>query len=654
MACKIKFLPYNKEITVQAGTDLLNAATMAGIHIYNSCGGDGVCGRCKVKVIKGNIATDSEILTDKERKEGYVLACRTTCLSAKSGQEGQGEIEVFVPEESRLDSAKILTKGTEKTEEIYTPAETTKVTPEVFEEKVFRYSPLSAKLYIEVPKPSLEDSTADLERIFREIRKSGIANPVMQMGIANIKKLPELLRSSDFKVTVTLGNRNNTTEVVLIEPGDTSGSNFGVAVDIGTTTIVSYLVNLNSQKVLSAKAIYNPQVSFGEDVITRIIYAGESIGLERLHRAVVDSINDLIISHVVENKISLTDINCIVCAGNTTMTHLLLKVNPTYIRRAPYIPVANTFPVIRAAEVGIKINPRGLLSTLPNVASYVGGDITTGVLATGMENFSGLTLFIDLGTNGEVVLGNKDFLVCCSTSAGPCFEGGGIKCGIRAQSGAIEKLKISATADLPQAQENKKLKIETIDDESPKGICGAGIVSVVAEFFKEGIIDKSGNFVKGSSKYLKETDDGLEFFITDTKPEISVTQADIKNFINSKGAIYSGAEILLKKMGFDFQNLSRVIIAGGLGNALDIEKSIMLGLLPDLSKEKFLFIGNASVTGAKMCLLSQIAMKKAEDIAEKMTYIDLSADSDFMNNYTASLFLPHTNLDLFPSVKQRK
>ncbi|MFH0948169.1 MAG: ASKHA domain-containing protein, partial [Elusimicrobiota bacterium] len=619
MSCKIKFLPSNKEIIVAEGTDLLSAAMMVGVQIYNSCGGEGVCGRCKVKILRGEFTTDSSLLTSKEKKDGYVLACQTVC---------KGDIEVFVPEESRVESAEIP-----KGKEIYTPVESTDITPVIFEEKNFKLSPLSTKLHLRLPKPSLDDTVADLERIFREIKKSETVGTVMQMGLANIKKLSSLIRAANFDITVTLGNRNGTTELVMVEPGDTSAQNFGVAVDIGTTTIVAYLVNLTpfsasaGQKIFPAKAIYNPQVSFGEDVITRIIHAEDLSGLDRLHHTVVDAINDLIISLAVENKISLNDVNCVVCAGNTTMIHLLLKVDPSNIRRSPYIPVANLFPVLRAAETGIKINPRGLLSTLPNVSSYVGGDITAGVLASGMSNFSQLTLFIDLGTNGEVVFGNKDFLVCCSTSAGPCFEGGGLKNGMRAQMGAIEKFRI----------QNSEFRIETIGNKEPIGICGAGIISIVAELFTKGIIDKSGDFVVGSSKHLKKIDDEIEFFITE---KISITQSDIKNLIHSKGAIFTGCELLLKRMGFDFHQLSRVIIAGGLGNALDIEKSIILGLLPDLPKEKFVFIGNGSITGAKMCLLSQSAMKKAEEIAQKMAYIDLSTDNEFMNSYTASLFLP--------------
>lgn len=277
---------------------------------------------------------------------------------------------------------------------------------------------------------------------------------------------------------------------------------------------------------------------------------------------------------------------------------------------------------------------------MPSVSAYVGGDIVAGVVACGIHNAVGLTLFVDLGTNGEVVFGNKEFLVCCSTSAGPCFEGGGIKWGMRAQSGAVESFVLK----------EDKIFFKTIGNKKPVGICGAGIISIIAELLLNGVIDKSGEFVKNSSKHLKKTDDGAEFFITD---KISITSVDIKNVINSKGAVFSGCDVLVKKMGFDFSQLSGVIIAGGLGNALDIEKSVILGLLPDLPREKFRFVGNASITGAKMCLLSEEKLKEAELIAKTMTYIDLSTDNEFMNNYTASLFLPHTDLNLFPTVKTR-
>jgi len=289
-------------------------------------------------------------------------------------------------------------------------------------------------------------------------------------------------------------------------------------------------------------------------------------------------------------------------------------------------------------KLGLNINDTAIVKAIPSVSAYVGGDIVAGVIACNINHTDKPTLFIDLGTNGEVVFGNKEFLVCCSTSAGPCFEGGGIKWGMRAQSGAIESFKF----------ENDNISYKTIGQHKAIGICGAGIISVISELFIKGIIDKSGEFVDGSSKHIKKGEFGLEFFITE---KISMTSQDIKNVINSKGAVFSGCEVLLKKLDFEFLQIEQVKIAGGLGNALDIEKAIILGLLPDLPKDKYEFVGNASITGAKECLGSERKLEEAKQVARMMTYIDLSTEPEFMNNYTASLFLPHTDLNLFPTVK---
>jgi len=641
--CKIIFYPWKKEVTVPGGTDLLTAAIRAGVHIYNSCGGEGICGRCKVIIRKGEVVTEATgRLSAEERKSGYVLACRTTC---------KGEMEIEVPPESRLEGLEILTDEAKakRLVGLYTPAEEVEKGPEVALERVFTHGPLSTKLYLELSPPNSEDNIGDLERIYREVRK-GREVQIMQMGLSNIKKLSKLLRESGWKVTVTLGNRNETTEVVLVEPGDTTNKNYGVAVDIGTTTIVAYLVNLTERQVLGVKACYNPQVDFGEDVISRIIFAQQEDGLEMLHHVVIDAVNNLILGMALEHNLTLNDIDGVVCSGNTTMIHLLLRVPPEYLRKEPYVPTASFIPVIRAAEAGIKINPRGLLSCIPGVSSYVGGDITAGVLASGMDNLPTLSLFMDLGTNGEVVLGNKEWLVCCSTSAGPCFEGGGIKWGIRAMKGAIQRVNIDASRD--------SVSFYTIGEEKPKGICGAGLVDCVAELFESGRLNRAGKLIPKSSKRIKEGEDGLEFVLAEARKsavgdDIAITETDIKNLIHSKGAIYSGAEVLLKRVGLSFQDLDHVFIAGGLGTALDVEKAIMIGLLPDLPLEKFTFIGNSAIAGTKMCLLSQEAMRKVEKIAGKMTYIDLSRDPEFMNNYTASLFLPHTDISLFPSVKKK-
>ena len=637
---KITFLPEKKSIKVDKGTDLLTASIKAGIHIYNSCGGEGVCGRCKVIVKKGEFVTEhSGRILEKERKEGYVLACRTT---------PESDLEVLVPEESRLGDIEILTDEarSKRLAGLYTPAEKIQEQPSKKQAKIFKHGPLSTKLFLNLPRPTMDDNCADTDRLFREIRK-GRDIHIMQMGLANIKKLPRLLRESDWQVTVTLGSRNRTTEVVLIEPGDTSSKNFGIALDIGTTTIVAYLVDLRSQKVLAAKASHNPQVDFGEDVITRIMYAQEQNGLEKLHHAVIDTINTLIYSMAKEQNLTLDDITAVTCAGNTTMTHLLLKIEPSYIRKEPYIPAVNFMPVIRAAEVGIKVNPRGLLACFPCIGSYVGGDIVSGVLASGMDNTDQLSLFIDLGTNGEVVIGNKEYFVACSTSAGPCFEGGGLSSGIRAMKGAIQSV----------SMDKNKLKIDTIGNAAPRGICGSGIIDIMSEFLKHKIMDRSGKLKDNKLCPVRERDGAKEIVLVDKKSsatakDIKIDENDIKNVIHSKGAIYTGIEVLLKELGYEKSNIKHVFIAGGMGTALNIRSAINIGLLPDLPEDKFEFLGNTSVTGAKMCVLSSEAIEKADSIADKMTYLDLSTSPLFMNSYSASLFLPHTDIESFPSVKK--
>src|SRR3989338_309601 len=642
---KITFLPEHKAVSIDRGTDLLTAALKTGIHIYNSCGGEGVCGRCKVIVKKGDYITeDSGRVSDAERKEGCVLACRT---SPKS------DMEVFVPEESRLGDLEILTEEVKakRLAGLYTPVEEfvgdRHACPLQEEKRVFKHGPLSTKIFLKLPRPTIDDNIGDADRLFREIKKYNKEINIMQMGLSNIKKLPRLLREGDWEVTVTLGNRNKTTEVVLIEPGDRSRENFGIAVDIGTTTIVAYLVDLNSKKVLGSKASYNPQVDFGEDVISRIIFAQHEKGLEKLHHAVIDTINTLIDNLIKEAHLTLDDVTAVVSAGNTTMTHLLLKIDPGQIRKDPYIPAVNFMPVIRASEAGIKINPRGLLMCLPCVGSYVGGDIIAGVLASGMDKMKDLSLFIDLGTNGEIALGNKEWLMACSTSAGPCFEGGGIRCGIRAMKGAIQSVHVT----------NNSLETQTIGHLPPKGICGSGILDIISELLKNKIIDRSGKIKDNKVCKVRDCDGIKEIVLVDAKAsatgkDITVDENDIKNLIHSKGAIYTGIEVLLKEAGFEKSNIKHVFIAGGLGTALDIRSAINIGLLPDLPEKNFIFLWNNSVAGAKMCRLSSEARDKAEIVANKMTCLDLSVNASFMNNYSAALFLPHTDIESFPSVKK--
>jgi uncharacterized 2Fe-2S/4Fe-4S cluster protein (DUF4445 family) len=471
----------------------------------------------------------------------------------------------------------------------------------------------------------------------------------MQTGLKNIRRLPSICRSGDWKVTATLGQRGGTVEVIEIEEGDTSARNCGVAVDVGTTTVVAHLIDLGASKILATDAMYNSQITFGEDVITRLIYAKEEVGgRERLHQAIIGNINTLITNTVAAADVNIQDVTCVLCAGNTTMMHFLLDLDSSHIRHEPYIPAATLLPPARAIEVGIQINPRGLLYAVPCVSSYVGGDIVSGVLASNIYRAQDLSMLIDVGTNGEIVIGNDEWMMCCSASAGPAFEGGEVKFGMRATHGAIEKVKVFDGGE--------RVETVVIADEKPRGICGSGLIDVISELRREGVINRTAQFSDpGFCSRLRRTDDGIEFVLayadeTAIDRDIVITQPDINNLVRSKGAVYAGASVLMKSMDLTFENLKHLFIAGGFGNYLDLPGAVAIGLLPDIPLSKVKFIGNSSLSGAKLAILSREALGEVEKIAQKMTYIDLSSNTKFMDEYSSALFLPHTNLELFPSV----
>ncbi|MFH1867331.1 MAG: ASKHA domain-containing protein [Candidatus Omnitrophota bacterium] len=637
---KVIFKPSEKTAEVGKGADLLATAVSCGAFINSSCGGEGVCGRCKVIIKKGKFRTEpTGRISHEERKKGYVLACLTTV---------EGDLEVVIPKESRLDLSKIRDEEARfhRLKGLFSETAEIDQGKPIISDDVFTHSPISTKIYLELPPPTLEDTVSDYERLIRELHKKYNIE-IIQVGLRNIKRLGSVLRHSDWKITATLGKRNETTEVVIIEPGDASKANYGVAFDIGTTTVSGQLIDLNTKKILGTKATYNKQIAFGDDVITRIIYATEESGLERLHHAVIDNMNSIMQELVNDNHIPLNNVTGVICAGNTTMIHLLLRVDPTYIRREPYVSTANFVPVIRAAEAGIKIHPRGLLACIPGVSTYVGGDIVAGVVACGINNEDKLTLLIDIGTNGEIVVGNKEWMACCSASAGPAFEGSGVTCGMRAVKGAIERVKIDA---------NLEENIKVIGKGKPMGICGSGYIDLISEMFKRGIIKRDGRInsdLKG--KRIRKSEGEYEYVVVPKNKaccdyDIVIKESDIENMKRSKGAIYSAASILVKKFDLTFNDLDQIYIAGGFGTYLNIDNAISTGLLPDLDRKKFQFVGNSSLIGARSILLSYDTMKEAEGIARKMTYIELSKDPTYMDEYMSSLFFPHTRLEDFPSV----
>lgn len=617
-SAQVRFHPDEKKVEVRKGTSILEAAISSGVYIDSICGGRGKCGKCKVIVKRGKTEKEStEYLRREEIERGYVLACKTFVHE---------DAEIFVPEESRLGLLQILRKS-----ELIT---------------LEQLNPLVRKQYLELEPPSLRDNVSDLSRLERTLEEKGICDTCLSLPL--LKKLSKSLRRKDWKVTLTFADTGRESTIIDIEPGDKTSRLYGVAVDLGTTTVVAELVDLISGSVVDSEANYNKQVVFGEDVLSRILFVEEERGLSRLKKAIVETVNYLVEVLARRNKIKWREIQMMTAAGNTTMTHLFLGLDPSYIRVDPYIPVANHIPFLRASEIGVKINRNGFVYCLPGRSSYVGGDITADILATGLHKKDELSLLIDVGTNGEVVLGNKDWMVSCSCSAGPAFEGGEVDFGIRATTGAIERATL--TPDL-------EVKYSTIGNVKPKGICGSGLIDLLAELFMHGAVNRAGQFERTDSERIREGEEGKEFVVvwaeeTKIQKDMVLTEVDIKNIMRTKAAVYAACSVLLKSMDYRFDDIERLYVAGGFGNYLDVRKSVYLGLLPDVDPDLYTFIGNGAVAGARLVLLDKGRLQQAKEIVKKMTYIELSVNPMFYDEFTSALFFPHTDLELFPSAKE--
>jgi uncharacterized 2Fe-2S/4Fe-4S cluster protein (DUF4445 family) len=625
--CTVCFEPSGLRIEVPAGTILLEAAHKAGIYLTSICGGDGYCGKCKVVIDEGQFQSrPTTLLTPDEVRENIVLACQTKVLS---------DLTVTVPKSHALDAGQIL---------MDTDAHRFSELAGDVRAGVFEFDPLVRKLCVEMSSPTVQDNIADHERLYLAIRER-IDAPIMQTGFRILQGLSKLLTKADYKSAVTIGCRGGTTEVIEVEPGERCKTNFAVAVDLGTTTVVAHLVDLTGAKTIDTEATYNSQINFGEDYIRRIIYAEENNAFDELQNRIVHDVNDLIVTLATRQRIDLQDITAVICAGNTAMVHFLLNLDPTRIRREPYIASASFVPPIRAAEAGIQINKRGLLYCLPSVAAYVGSDIVAGVLTTRIYTKKGISLFVDIGTNGEVVLGNRDWLVCASSSAGPAFEGSGVRHGMRAGAGAIEKLTVLADGSI---------EFKTIGDTHPVGICGSGLLDTIAGLFVNGIIDRTGRFRITDDARFAEGDEGWQFQLVPADNEhqqIVITQADINNLIRSKAGVFAAIRVLMNSTQTKAEDIDAIYIAGGFGNFLDVRQAVTIGMLPDVPLEKIQFVGNTSIAGAKTVLLSRKALETAEQIAESMTYFDLMSHPGYMDEFVRANFLPHTDLSLFPSIK---
>jgi uncharacterized 2Fe-2S/4Fe-4S cluster protein (DUF4445 family) len=635
----IHFLPDDVKLSVNQGENLLDAAARAGVYIHAFCGGDGVCGKCKVEVQAGEVSSSQAApASKKDAGKKIVLACKSSVVS---------DLTIRVPSKTKADGTALKRK----------PKTTRAISARSLDCLVGKWEvdPPVEKRFLKIDPPSIEDNVPDLQRLMRAIKKGcyECEDPTFDHP-ALLQDLPFTLRESNWEVTVIMlrGKRSEEPDrIIAVEAGDTTDHFYGLALDIGTTTIGGVLLNLNTGKIIADASVYNSQIGYGEDVISRVVYSQRPGGLKSLQSKVVSSINQIIEKICRKVIISPSDITYIMAAGNTIMSHLLLGLNPKYIREAPYVPICNQMPLTRAAAIGIDAHPSMRLFLYPSVASYVGGDITSGVHACQMHKSSEITLFIDIGTNGEIVVGNNDWMMCTACSAGPAFEGGGIKHGMRASSGAIENFHIDLESLDPM--------IITINHTKPRGICGSGLISIVSELLESRVIDQQGKFNhKLNHPRIREGVDNYEYVLawaqdSMTGEDLVITEVDLDNLIRAKGAMYAGYETLLESVGMGFNDLDRVILAGNFGAYIDLERAISIGLLPDIDRDKFFYIGNASLLGAQISLTDHKRFRERTEVSRLMTNMELSENPRFMDHYVASLFLPHTDMNLFPSVKAK-
>ncbi|MBU1428761.1 DUF4445 domain-containing protein [bacterium] len=618
---KITFLPDKKNIEVNEGTTILEALKRAGININTPCGGKGICGKCKVLVVEGLTAAsiEKELLSEGEIEKGFRFACQTKVFK---------DSIIEIPLEIRLDFNNVFSSKLK--------GDTHHI------KKSFSIDSDLRKVFLDLEKPSLDDQRSDWERIKDGLSLKKIENILnLKVPIEILKKIPDLLRKSDFKITITLQNN----EIIDIESGNTAKNSYGIAFDIGTTTVAGYLVNLESGIELSAAAKTNPQVVYGDDVISRVGFAQQNKdGLLKLQKEIVNALNEIIKETTQRAKISSDNIYKMSIAGNTCMQHLLLGLNPSYIASSPYIPVIKEDLSVKSKDIPkLILIPNTNIYMLPNISAYVGADIAAGILATCMWKKEKNILFLDLGTNGEIVLSARGKLWACSTAAGPAFEGARISSGMRAAEGAIDKVKM----------DHKSFAYSVIKEDKVKGICGSGLIDLIAEMLRLGLINKSGRLTdrEGCNAELGEEirkriikgQKGNKFLLVEGKETengdpVFLTQKDIREVQLAKAAIFAGIKILLKEVNILPEDIQEILLAGAFGNFIDKESARRIGLIPYLSLKKIKSVGNTAGRGAEIALLSEKMKEVCRDTAREVQYIELSSRSDFQDEFMDAMF----------------
>jgi uncharacterized 2Fe-2S/4Fe-4S cluster protein (DUF4445 family) len=657
----------SSSVKVPKGTLLSEAAGLAGLDIFQPCGGQGRCGRCVVQVKQGSVRRRSTLrLSAEDIVQGYALACQTVV---------EGDTQIFIPQQEKIERRLSTDRVAAEIE-----------VPASYDWNIHQ---TLQRVRLTMHPPTMDDQIDDWSRLQNALNlQAGFTKVTISLDL--LRKIGPILRQGNWEVTAVLelytepGTSFLEERLIALYPSHNAMYEplWGAAIDIGTTTVSLWLVDLITGRVHAQASEYNGQIARGEDVISRIIYAAREHGADELRQRVLDTINTLIDNVLQQVRVGVDrevrarfkgdnddgpnleegsgeegprheDIVKVTIAGNTTMIHLILGIPASSIRLSPFIPAINIPPSLRGCEVGLKVNPEAEIDCLPGVASYVGADITAGVLSTGMDESPMITLFIDVGTNGEIVFGSRDWLVSCACSAGPAFEGAGVVHGMRATRGAIEEVWV-AGADSPAPYEPSYRVIGRV---KPRGLCGSGLISLIAEMFVTGVLDKAGNIkVDLDTPRTREGEHGPEYVVawgaeTETGQDLVITRVDIDNLLRAKAAIYAGFTVLAESVGIPLEHVEQLLIGGSFGKYINIEKAVQIGLLPDIPWERVRFLGNTSIKGAYHALLNMEARQRLQDIASRMTYIELSADNMFYDSFMSALFLPHTDLWRFPSVQ---
>lgn len=621
-------------IECNAGENLLELARRANVAIDAPCSGNGSCGKCRVKLVEGTVESPKTLhISDEEFADGWRLSCSSRVIE---------DVTVLVPDIASAYQSRMKTADLSSPEEIaiFTQAqEAMRSSGIVFENK---YRALDLVMDV----PSLEDTMPDNERLTWAIQAAAGVEKV-EIPYAVMVRLAHVLRENNFHVCVK-GELDGDSFRCMEITSPTDTAIVGCAIDIGTTTVSMVLTDLTSGKLLAKGSGGNGQIRYGADVINRIIEQGRPGGRKKLQDAIIkDTLTPIIANLCKTANISARSILRLSVGANTTMNHLFVGVDAESVRMEPYVPSFFHWDGLLAGDVKLPANPLAPVIIAPNIGSYVGGDITAGTMASMIWDKDELSLFIDLGTNGEIVFGNRDFLMSCACSAGPAFEGGDISCGMRATDGAIEACTLDKDTMEPT------LRIVGEADQKAVGICGSGIIDIISELFRCSIINAKGLFVREGRRVRRDAH-GMGRFVlaepeeSETGREISINEVDIDNFIRAKGAIFSAIETLLNAVDMSVDAIDHVYVAGGIGSGINMKNAVNIGMFPDVDLEKFTYIGNSSLTGAYAMVMSDAAIETCQKVAANMTYLELSTHPGYMDAFVAACFLPHTNAKLFP------